>query len=366
MNAPLRRIRLARAACTAGIVAALSLAPAGAVRAASTETTSELSKLGDEVRAATGSYADSMSRAQELQSEVDDLADEVIALEQEALPAARRRAAAATVNLYKMQGGSANLFAALLSTDTLSSLTDFAKYLGVIQDTYIDDLDELSRVRDELAEKMAAVSAAKDEAAAEEAAAAASLARARAAQRSMADRAASEDAAEAEAARRAAEDAASALAAAEAAHAPADAAVAPGGGAGAAPGAADEAGGAPEAGGGAGTDAGAAAGGGSPTGGSASDGWLTGVASCYGIGDGFMGGTTANGETVTETSMGIAMLDVPFGTRVEISYGGRSAIAYVNDRGPYAHGRVIDMQPAVARALGFVDVGVGTVRYRFL
>ncbi|WP_245798912.1 septal ring lytic transglycosylase RlpA family protein [Collinsella vaginalis] len=79
-----------------------------------------------------------------------------------------------------------------------------------------------------------------------------------------------------------------------------------------------------------------------------------------------MGGTTASGETVTETSMGIAMLNVPFGTKVEISYGGRSVIAYVNDRGPYTAGRVIDMQPAVARALGFLSVGVGTVSYRFL
>ena len=43
-------------------------------------------------------------------------------------------------------------------------------------------------------------------------------------------------------------------------------------------------------------------------------GWLSGVASYYGIGDGFMGGTTASGEIVTQTSMGIAMLNVPFGS----------------------------------------------------
>lgn len=101
-------------------------------------------------------------------------------------------------------------------------------------------------------------------------------------------------------------------------------------------------------------------------GGDTTGSWKTGVASYYGIGDGFMGGTTASGEKVTETSMGIAMLNVPLGTRVEIRYGGRSVIAYVNDRGPYAHGRVIDMQPAVARALNFLSVGVGTVQYRFL
>ena len=95
-------------------------------------------------------------------------------------------------------------------------------------------------------------------------------------------------------------------------------------------------------------------------------GWKSGVASYYGIGDGFMGGTTASGAIVTESSMGVAMLNVPLGTYVEISYGGKSVIAVVNDRGPYVHGRVIDMQPAVARALGFVSVGVGTVQYRFL
>ncbi|MDY4041963.1 MAG: RlpA-like double-psi beta-barrel domain-containing protein [Collinsella sp.] len=376
--------RTARAACAAGLAGALVLAaaPTGTAWAASAETASELAELGDEVREAADSYAGSMARAQELQSQVDDLADEIISLEQETLPAARERAGVAAVNLYKMQDGSANLLAALLSTDTLSALSDFAKYLGVIQDTYVADLDELTQVRDELSDKMAEVSAAKDEAAEEEAAAAASLARARSAQQAMEERAASEDAAEAEAARAAAAEAAAALAAAEAAHAPASTSSASDGGAsgGAAGGTAEAAPSAPASDGGAasgasgeaGADAGAASGGASGgTGGSAGDsspsaGWLTGVASYYGIGDGFMGGTTANGETVTETSMGIAMLNVPFGTRIEISYGGRSVIAYVNDRGPYAHGRVIDMQPAVARALGFLNVGVGTVRYRFL
>ena len=95
-------------------------------------------------------------------------------------------------------------------------------------------------------------------------------------------------------------------------------------------------------------------------------GWLSGVASHYGTGDGFMGGVTASGDIVTETSMGVAMLNVPLGTYVEIRYNGRSVIAVVNDRGPYVHGRVIDMQPAVARALGFLSVGVDTVQYRFL
>ncbi len=41
-------------------------------------------------------------------------------------------------------------------------------------------------------------------------------------------------------------------------------------------------------------------------------------------------------------------------------------VATVQYRGPYVHGRVIDMQPAVARALNFLSVGVATVQYRFL
>ena len=94
--------------------------------------------------------------------------------------------------------------------------------------------------------------------------------------------------------------------------------------------------------------------------------WMTGTASHYGIDDGFMGGTCADGSIVTETSMGIAMRTVPLGSKVEISYNGKSVIATVVDRGPYHGNRVIDMQPAVARALGTVEAGVVTVQYRVL
>lgn len=82
----------------------------------------------------------------------------------------------------------------------------------------------------------------------------------------------------------------------------------------------------------------------------------------YGSGDGLMGNRTANGDTLTPTSMGIAMKTMPLGTIVELTYSGRTCRAIVNDRGPYAGNRQIDLQPAVASALGFS--GVGTVGYR--
>ncbi|MBE6469849.1 MAG: hypothetical protein E7001_07900 [Coriobacteriaceae bacterium] len=362
-KAPILPRRARRVVCAAGLAAALawSGSPIPAAVAASTETADGLTRLSAEVDEATRSYAGSMARSRELADEVDRLADEVLALEQEALPAARDRAGEAAVNLYKMRNGSADLLAALLSVDSLSSLADFDTYLGAIQDAYVDDLEELMEVHDTVAAKLAAVSAAKDEAEAERSRAAEALGRAQDAQRAMEERAASEDAAEAEAARRAAEKAAAEVARVQAEHADA-------GGAGAGPvpeAPANEGDGSPQPAETEGANDGAAAGG-EGDGAPASSGWRSGVASYYGIGDGFMGGTTASGETVTETSMGVAMLNVPFGTRVEISFGGRSVIAYVNDRGPYVHGRVIDMQPAVARALGFINTGVGTVRYRFL
>lgn len=87
-------------------------------------------------------------------------------------------------------------------------------------------------------------------------------------------------------------------------------------------------------------------------------------ASMYGEGDGLMYGTTASGDTLTPTSMGVAMKTMPLGTIIEITYNGRTVTAVVNDRGPYSGNRQIDMQPAVASALGFS--GVGTVGYRIV
>lgn len=96
------------------------------------------------------------------------------------------------------------------------------------------------------------------------------------------------------------------------------------------------------------------------------NGWKKVVASHYGINDGFLWGMTASGDIVTPSSMGVAMKTIPLGTIIEISYKGYTVRAVVNDRGPFVAGREIDMQPAVAYALGFENVGVGTVYYRIV
>lgn len=58
----------------------------------------------------------------------------------------------------------------------------------------------------------------------------------------------------------------------------------------------------------------------------------------------------------------VAHRTLPFGTRLRISYMGRSVEAIVNDRGPalWTH-REIDVSRGVARALGIMVVGVAVV-----
>jgi len=94
----------------------------------------------------------------------------------------------------------------------------------------------------------------------------------------------------------------------------------------------------------------------------AGSGWKSARVSWYG--PGFYGNTMAGGGTLTPSSMVVAHRSLPFGTRVEFSYKGRTCTAVVQDRGPFTAGRVFDLGPGTARALGFS--GVGTVSYRIL
>jgi rare lipoprotein A len=55
---------------------------------------------------------------------------------------------------------------------------------------------------------------------------------------------------------------------------------------------------------------------------------------------------------------------LPMGTRVKVVNldNGRSAVLKIVDRGPFIRGRVIDVSPAAARALGFRQAGLAHVR----
>jgi rare lipoprotein A len=73
-----------------------------------------------------------------------------------------------------------------------------------------------------------------------------------------------------------------------------------------------------------------------------------GVASVY------SGERTANGEYASASGLTAAHKSLPFGTRVRVTnhQTGRSVVVRINDRGPFVRGRIIDLTPAGARALG--------------
>ena len=359
-----RKSGFARIACVAGLTAVLvggsclGVAPCSAY-AATAQTETELAALTQQVNSAATTYQQATDRVNELNEQISEMADEILDFEQNKLPEQQQKASDAAANLYKLHVASPNVMSMLLNSASLGDLITQGKYLTTIQDDNTAELERLNAMHEELEAKMEELSSAKDEAEQEQQKASEALASAQSAQAQMAARAQSEDAAEAEAARKAAEEAAATTAQMQQQGSVSNSNGSSQGsnaGNGGSAGNADS---------GSSTQQPSGTGG-SSSGATSTSSWKSGVASYYGIGDGFMGGTTASGAIVTESSMGVAMLNVPLGTYVEISYGGRSVIAVVNDRGPYVHGRVIDMQPAVARALGFLSVGVGTVQYRFL
>jgi rare lipoprotein A len=76
----------------------------------------------------------------------------------------------------------------------------------------------------------------------------------------------------------------------------------------------------------------------------------SGLASVYA----YSGGRTASGERASPDALTAAHPTLPFGTRVRVTNrnNGRSVVVRINDRGPFVRGRIIDLTPAAARALG--------------
>jgi len=77
----------------------------------------------------------------------------------------------------------------------------------------------------------------------------------------------------------------------------------------------------------------------------------TGIASVYA----YSGGKTASGERANPGGFTAAHRTLKFGTQVRVTNrrNGRNVVVRINDRGPFVRGRVIDVTPAAARALGF-------------
>jgi rare lipoprotein A len=74
----------------------------------------------------------------------------------------------------------------------------------------------------------------------------------------------------------------------------------------------------------------------------------------------FHGGATASGERYDQDAMTAAHRTLPFGTRVRVTNlkNGRTVEVRINDRGPWARGRIIDVSRAAARVLEMIEAGV--------
>ena len=85
----------------------------------------------------------------------------------------------------------------------------------------------------------------------------------------------------------------------------------------------------------------------------------TGKASYYSL-----RGRTASGARHNPGAMTAAHRTLAFGSHVRVTNlrNGRSVVVVVNDRGPFIHGRVIDVSTRAAEALGFRSAGVARVR----
>jgi rare lipoprotein A len=73
---------------------------------------------------------------------------------------------------------------------------------------------------------------------------------------------------------------------------------------------------------------------------------------------------TASGEKFDANELTAAHPTLPFGTRLRVTNvnTGKSVTVRVNDRGPYVHGRVVDVSYSAAQALGMVGQGVAKVK----
>ncbi len=93
-----------------------------------------------------------------------------------------------------------------------------------------------------------------------------------------------------------------------------------------------------------------------------SSGWKKAKASWYG--PGLYGNGMAGGGKLKKNSMVVAHRSLPFGTKIKIKYKGKTVTAVVKDRGPFIKGRIFDLGPGTAKALGFS--GVGTIKYKIV
>ena len=89
----------------------------------------------------------------------------------------------------------------------------------------------------------------------------------------------------------------------------------------------------------------------------------SGIASVYSTES---GKSTARGQRLNPGALTAAHRTLRFGTKVQVTNrsNGRAVTVTINDRGPFVRGRIIDLSPAAARAIGLVGLARVTLAAR--
>lgn len=297
----------------------------------------------------------------DMQTQVDALAQDVLEAQQRVLDG--REALASTARHGYKTGSSSAIIGMLLGSTSFSSLTQNMQYVSQIMDYQSDEIAEQKRLREELDSAIAVLNEQKSE----QEAKLNSLEGKQAEAQEVVERASSQLESSTEKLN-ALKKQAEAIKVQQQLQASAASTASTASDSGSSSNGSSASQGSSSSGGGSGS---------SGTSASAS-GWKTGVASAYGGSSdpSTPGTTTANGSTVSDYSMGVAIpMSWPnyrsyFGRTVEIVYNGRTVYATVNDCGYMGGGsRSLDLQPGVFKAFGFQTCnswGVRTVQYRFL
>ena len=85
----------------------------------------------------------------------------------------------------------------------------------------------------------------------------------------------------------------------------------------------------------------------------------SGMASWYG--NELAGHRTASGDRFNPNELTAAHRTLPLGSKVRVTYAGHSVVVRINDRGPYAAHRLIDLSRAAAEEIGLRRAGSGKV-----
>ncbi len=93
---------------------------------------------------------------------------------------------------------------------------------------------------------------------------------------------------------------------------------------------------------------------------------MSGIASVYA--DTLSGRKTASGQRFSQKKLTAAHRSLPIGTRVLVTnlHNNKSVEVYINDRGPFSHGRVIDLSSAAASKIGMRKRGFAQVKLEII